>query len=371
MRAKRNTIKCARRFGDRRTRNNNMTREPTSQSSGPRRHALIIALVQEFIATAGPVGSAQIVARHNLGVRGAMVRNMMAELEEAGFVEQPHTSSGRVPTEKAFRYYVDNLHPAVRIGFGDRSQLELKLSNIARDPSGVLRETPRILASMTGQAAMAMAPRLETVTVDRVELVRIREREVLSVFVIRSGLPQNRIVATDRDHTQEELDRMARYLNESIAGRNLDQARNWIAARVREDRARYDRFIADALALAGAIAAPPEYPELYVEGGLQALEQPEFADRSRMRELLRALDDKTALLELLDRALAHDGLTVSIGTENRDPRLANLSVVAASYVAGDAALGSLAIVGPLRMDYDRVIPLVAYAARTIGRLMEH
>ena len=216
-----------------------------------------------------------------------------------------------------------------------------------------------------------MAPRLEASILERVNFVRLRDNQVLAVFVASKGAMQNRIVDTERDHSQDELDRMARYLNESLEGRTLDEARRWIEAQLREERANYDRFMHDALALGEAISDYVGRPELYVEGSLQALEQPEFSDRDKMRELLRALDDKTALLELLERSLTNAGLTVSIGSENYDPRLSSLSVVAASYASGSSALGSLAIVGPVRMDYDRVIPLVEYTARALSRLMEY
>ena len=347
-----------------------MTQETSGNTLSSRQHALVLAAVQEFISTAEPVGSAQIVARHQLGVRAAMIRNMMAELEDSGYLRQPHTSAGRVPTEKAFRYYVDHMVPAARIGFEDRAHIELHYSTAARNLSDVLRDTPRLLSLLTGQAALVMAPRLETSILERVNFVRLRENQVLAVFVAAKGTTQNRIVDTERDHSQDELDRMARYLNESLEGRTLDEARRWIEAQLRQERANYDRFMRDALALGVAIAGYGGRPEVYVEGSLQALEQPEFMDRDRMRELLRALDDKTALLELLERSLANAGLTVSIGSENYDPRLSSLSVVAASYAGGSSALGSLAIVGPVRMDYDRVIPLVEYTARALSRLIE-
>lgn len=347
-----------------------MSQDPPSQTLSNRRHTLLLAAVQEFISTAEPVGSAQIVARHQLGVRSAMVRNMMAELEDGGYLQQPHTSAGRIPTEKAFRYYVDHLAAATRIGFEDRAQIELHYSTAARNISAVLRDTPRLLSLLTGQAALVMSPRLEASILERVNFVRLRDNQVLAVFVAEKGTIQNRIVDTDRDHTQDELDRMASYLNESLGGRTLDEARRWIEAQLHQERANYDRFMRDALALGEAIADYIARPELYVEGSLQALEQPEFSDRTKMRELLRALDDKTALLELLERSLTHAGLTVSIGSESYDPRLASLSVVAASYASGPTALGSLAVVGPVRMDYDRVIPLVEYTARALSRLME-
>ncbi|HVA69367.1 MAG TPA: heat-inducible transcriptional repressor HrcA [Candidatus Binataceae bacterium] len=340
--------------------------------AGRRRHALLLATVQEFIATAEPVGSHQIVSRHPFGVRAAMVRNMMAELEEAGYLRQPHTSAGRVPTDRAFRYYVDHLMGNPRIGFVDRTQIELHYSAEARGLTEVVRDTSRFLALLTGQVALVTAPRLDDVVLERVSFVRLRAHEVLAIFVAVAGKgsAQNRLVQADQDFSQEELDRMARYLNESLQGRSLDEARRWIEERLHEDRARYDGFMRAALALGGAIAGRPAPAEVYVEGSAKVADQPEFTDHNRLRELLRTLEDRTALLDLLERSFAKDGLTVSIGSENFDARLASLSIVATSYQSGAMPLGSLAIVGPVRMDYERLIPLVNYTARALSRRLE-
>ena len=343
-----------------------MTGDAENTLSG-RRHTLLLAAVSEFIATAEPVGSNQIASRHHLGIKSAMVRNMMSELEDAGFLSQPHTSAGRVPTDKAFRYFVDHLSGA-RIGFEDRSQIELHYSGRGRDLALLMRDTPKLLSILTGQAAMVMAPRLESVELESVNFIRIRQQEVLAVFVATNGTVQNRLVATDRDHPQGELDRMAAYLNESLGGRTLDEAREWIEAQLKLERARYDRFVREALVLGEAIAGRAEPIEVYVDGSVQALEQPEFTDPGKVRELLRALDDKTALLELLERSIREQGLMVSIGSEN--PRLSGFAVVAAPYIGGSKPLGSLAIVGPVRMDYERVIPLVEYTARALSKILE-
>ncbi|SRR5579885_17455 len=337
-----------------------------------RRHALLMATVQEFISSAAPVGSQQVAARYSIGVKAAMVRSIMADLEEAGFLAQPHVSAGRVPTDKAFRYYVNHLLLSSRIAFEDRAQIELHYSSRPRDLEDVMRDTPRLLALLTGQAALVMAPRLESMTVERVNFVRLRERQVLAVFVATADTMQNRLIDAERDFSQEELNRMARYLNESLVGRSLDEARRWIERQLMEERAAYDQFMREALSLGeGAIADSLDRTEVYVEGSVKALEQPEFADPERMRELLRALDDKSALLDLLERAIRQKGLMVSIGSENYDPRLAGLSVIAASYATGSTPVGSVAVVGPVRMEYDRVIPLVEYTARTLSRLLEH
>ena len=299
-----------------------------------------------------------------------MVRNLMSELEESGFLMQPHTSAGRVPTEQAFRYFVDHLIPTA-IQFQDRTQIELHYSAPAADLNGVIRDTSRLLALMTGQAALVTTPRLDSLKVEHVSFVRLREREVLTIFVVAAGASQSRVVSTGQDYGQADLDRMSAYLNESLGGLTLRQMREWIERQLNLERATYDQFMRSALVLGGAIANNPVPAEIYVEGSSTALDQPEFADPSRTRELLRALDDKTALLDLLERTLKQSGLTVLIGSENLDARLAGLSVVTAAYASGSNPLGSLAVVGPVRMDYERVIPLVGYTARALSRALEH
>lgn len=350
-----------------------MANSPEKHGLSPRREALLLATVEEFIATAEPVGSSQIASRYSLGVRAAMVRNLMADLEELGYLNQPHPSAGRVPTDKAFRHYVDRVMPQRRIGFEDRAQIELHYSGQSgnTDIAAVMRETSRLLAVLSGQAALVMAPRLEAISLERVSFVRLRERGVLAIFAATAGAVHNQLVETERDYAQSELDRMAGYLNASLHGRTLMEARSWIEARLKEDRARYDRFVREALALGAAVAVRLEGTALYVEGSVQALEQPEFTDRNKLRELLRALEDKTALLDLLERSLKESGPTVSIGTENLDSHLADFSVVSSPYQSGSTPLGSLAVVGPVRMDYQRMIALVDYTARALSRVLDH
>ena len=349
-----------------------MAQDNSKREELPHRlHSLLLAAIHEFIATALPVGSHQLAMRQAVGVRSAMVRNLMAALEEAGFLIQPHTSAGRIPTERAFRYFVDHLTPPLPIAFQDRTQIELHYSAPGSDPNGMIRDTSRLLSLMTGHTAVVIAPRLEAVRIEHVQFIRVREREVLVIFVIAAGGVQTRVVQTDRDYGQTSLDRMADYLNESLRGRTLQQAREWIEHQLRQEQAVYDQLRRAALRLGETIARTASSAEVYIEGSSKALEQPEFADPARMRELLRALDDKTALLDLLERSVPESGAMVSIGSENLAARLSGLSVVAAPYISDAHPLGSLAVVGPVRMDYERVIPLVTYTARALSRALEH
>jgi len=344
----------------------------SSDGLARRRRNLLLAVVQDFIASAEPVGSLHLTSKYNLGVRAATIRSLMAELEVEGYLHQPHTSAGRVPTDKAFRFYVDSIIPNQRyIGFRERTQIEFHYSERAKDLSEVMRDTSRLLALLTGQAAVVVAPRLESVILERVNFVRVmRPRQVLAIFVAQAGSIQSRLIEADQDYSQDELDRMANYLNRCINGQTIEGARRRIEQALSEERARYDNLARAALTLGDAVISRPAPAEVYVEGNAQALDQPEFSDVNKLKDLLRALEDKTALLNLLERSLNGFGLMVSIGSENVDVRLSDLSVVAAAYASGAAPLGSVAVVGPVRMDYDRVIPLVDYTAKALSRVLE-
>lgn len=345
-----------------------MTNERWRGELGRRHHALLLAVIQDFVATAEPVGSQHLVSKYSLGVRAATVRSIMAELETDNFLYQPHTSAGRVPTPKAFRYYVDYLMPQRQIGRNDRVQIEYCYSERSRDLSEVMRETSRLLALLTGQAAVVLTPRFEAIELARVNFIRLREAQVMAVLIARGGGLHTRVIDSGRDYSQEELERMARYLNESLEGRTLEQARAWIEGALKEERVRYDQFIRAALTLGDAVVSRPVPAEVYVERSAKAMQQPEFSDPDKLRELLGALEDKTALLDLLERTLNAGSVEVSIGTEH-GPRLSDLSVVAAAYSKGAMPLGSLGVVGPVRMDYERVIGLVDYTAKALSRVL--
>jgi heat-inducible transcriptional repressor len=346
-----------------------MTNDVWTGDVGRRRHALLLAVIHDFVASAEPIGSHHIVSKYSLGVSAATVRSMMAELEAENYLQQPHTSAGRVPTAKAFRYYVDYVTPKRQIGRNDRVQIEFCYSERSRDLAEVMRETSRLLAVLTGQAAVVLTPRFEAIELRRVNFIRLREAQVMAVLIAMGGGVQSRIIDSGRDYTQDELERMARYLNDCLEGRNLEQARAWIENALKEERTRYDSFVRAALTLGDAAVSRPVPAEVYVEGSAKALQQPEFSDPDKLRELLGALEDKTALLDLLERTLRAGSVEVSIGAEH-DPRLSALSVVAAAYSKGAMPLGSVGVVGPVRMDYERVIALVDYTARVLSRTLE-
>jgi heat-inducible transcriptional repressor len=336
---------------------------------GRRRHALLMAVINDFVKTAEPVGSHHIAAKYTLGVKAATVRNLMAEMEQEDYFYQPHTSAGRIPTDKAFRYYVNHLAPQPQIGQQTRAQIEYHYSERIGDLSAIVRDTTRLLALLTGQAAVVIKPRFEAIQLRAVNFIAVREQQVLVVFVTMSGAVHHQMVDTGRTYLPDELERMAGYLNEIIEGRTLEEARAAIERALGEERARYDRFVREALTLGDAVVSRPVPIEVYVEGSNRILHQPEFNDPDKIRAILDMLEDKAALLDLLERTLTDRGVEVSIGSEHA-PELSGFSVVGAPYSKGSMLLGSIAILGPVRMDYARVIGVVDYTAKALSRVLD-
>jgi heat-inducible transcriptional repressor len=231
----------------------------------------------------------------------------------------------------------------------------------------ILRTASRLLSSLSHYAGVVLAPRPLRDAFRRVDFVRIRPGAVLVILVSSAGAVQNRLVEGGEDHSQDELDRMARTLNERFPGVALSEMRRRVLEEMRADKDDYDRRLREALLLSGRAFEQEGREDLMVEGSANILEVPEFAaDLPKMRQLFRAFEEKGRLVELLDRAMRADGLTVAIGSEARLPGMADVSLVAAAYGGAGAPLGTLGIIGPTRMAYSHVIPLVEATARALS-----
>jgi heat-inducible transcriptional repressor len=344
----------------------------TQTLANARHRDILLALIETHIATAEPVGSRSLGRRCAFSLSPATIRNVMSDLEEEGFLAQPHASAGRVPTEKAYRYYADALLSSPR-PLPPPSPAELRgMRDALRTQEGgvedILRRASRVLSSLSHYAGLVFTPRLAHRSFRRVDLVRLHPGTVLVILVTTAGEVQNHLVEGTEDHPQEALERMARLLNQRFAGMSLPEVRRRILAEMREEKADYDRLLASALALGSrALEGAEGEEELLVEGSSNILEVPEFAaDMEKMRSLFRSFEEKGHLVGLLDRAMEARGLTVVIGAEARLPGMEGVSLVAATYDAGPVPLGTLGILGPTRMDYPHVIPLVQATARALS-----
>lgn len=335
----------------------------------PREREILKAVIQDHILTAEPIGSRTISRRHAFHLSPASIRNIMADLEEQGLLAQPHTSAGRVPTDRGYRFYVDTLMEPEELASRDAERIQAGVTVPMGEAEEMLREAGRVLSSVTQYTCLVMAPRLERNTFSRIEFVQLGRDRLLVVFVCTSGLVQQKVVALEAPISLDELGRITRYLNDVLEGKTLAEIRAFIVARMAEEKTLYDSLLARALELARRAVEDAEEADVYVGGASHIAEQPEFADVAKMRQLFAAFEEKTKLVRILDACLRNVDVTVVIGNEAVIPGLAGVSVIASPYRAGDAIVGAVGIVGPTRMPYARMVPLVRYAARQVSRAL--
>ncbi|MEM6367342.1 MAG: heat-inducible transcriptional repressor HrcA [Myxococcota bacterium] len=344
-----------------------------------RQRDILTAVVEDFIATAEPVGSRTLTRRRSLGLSPATVRNTMADLEDLGLLSAPHASAGRIPTLAGFRIYVERLALRGRISSRDRELVHTLTGAVGTgDTSQVLREAGRVLSTVSRHASLVLMPSLEEVVFESIQFMPLRDSMILAVFVAKSGFIQHRVidagVGTDRD----ELTRMSNYLGSLLGGKRLVEVRVEILRSMNDERARADVMMRSALLLGQKALGDEAEVTVLLEGERTFLDQPEFADIQRMRKLLRAFEEKTLLLKLLDaatsspigaQAASSAETAVVLGSESNERDLADLAAVTATYATGDGAAGRVGIVGPTRMNYGRVIPLVELTAQAVSQTL--
>jgi heat-inducible transcriptional repressor len=339
-----------------------------------REREVLRALVQDYIHTGEPVASQPLLSRHELDCSPATVRSVMSDLEALGFLEKPHASSGRIPTERGYRLYVDSLLKVRPPSPADRDRIE-RLAQRANDVGQLLESTADLLHSMSHHAGVVTTPTAKADPLRQVEFVRLRENRVLAVFVSRAGIVTNKLVQLEFPMEPGELERAANYLTEKLqaaadAETNLAVLRDRILAEMRADQGALHDLLQKALALAESSLSPrPGDERVLVDGEESFLDAPEFANVGKARALLRAFAEKDRILRVLDRVLTAHEVQIFIGAESEFAAIPDVSMVAAPYGRGDRVLGTLAVVGPTRMNYARVIPLVDLTARQISRAL--
>ena len=330
---------------------------------------ILEAVIEDYIATAEPVGSRTITRSHALALSPATVRNVMSDLEEMGFLTSPHTSSGRIPTDKAYRLYVNSILEVKHIARDNREEIQRRCRLAGKDMAEVLKETSRLLSSTSSYMGVVMAPRFGANVFRQLEFVKLSSRRILAILVSQNGSVQNRLIQIDEEILQEDLVRMANYLNELLQGLTITQVRERLLQEMQNEKVRYDTLMSQALSLSEATLGT-EDRELFLEGQANILDQPEFHDAQRMREIFRAFESKGLILDLLDRSMQADGVQIFIGSESHLLRMEGMSLITSTYMTGKDTVGVLGVIGPTRMGYGRVIPIVDYTAKLISRLLE-
>lgn len=330
---------------------------------------ILHAVVSEYLSTGEPVGSETVTRRYGVEVSPATVRTVMSDLEEQGLLRHTHTSAGRIPTDRGLRYYVDTLLRVRSLSQVEKEGIRERVAPSPSDLQQVMQRSTRVLRELSHLAVVVQAPRPESDAISHIEFVRLRDNNLLAVIASGSGQIQNKLVGLEAPLASGDLERINNYLNSLMAGLTLAEVRARIAKEIEDERSAQSGQ--DALLRSRALelvkAAVPDSPvpsaQLLVEGQSNLLAATEDVDRAK--RVLRTLEEKDLLVRLLDRTLSAPGICVFIGAEANFPDLTDISVVAASYGTEGRPLGTIGVIGPSRMNYSKVIPLVDFTAEVI------
>jgi len=335
-----------------------------------RERSVLELIVENYIVFAEPVGSTTIANLMKKKVSSATIRSVMGELEELGFLFKPHAVAGRVPTPKAFRYYVNSLPIPGLPGKKELKALETMLRIRYAYTEEVMADASRALAAIASFPSIVVEPRVDTMLFKEVEFVRMSRYTILIVFVTTSGMVHKRFVESNEDIDQATLDDMKHYMNERFSGLCFHVIKESIIQDMDRDRRAFQdlyRKIQDTLDI---LVGDEEKREVYIEGASKMIGIPEFSDVEKLKELFKALENKERLIQLLDQYQGNDGINVILGSESDMKGMEGMSIIASAYRIDRDSYGVLGIIGPMRMNYSRLIPIVGYTARTVTDLFK-
>jgi len=343
-----------------------MVRNPTDSPLTERAHHLLQVLVKQYIDDGQPVGSKALAKACGLDLSAATIRNIMADLESLGFLRAPHTSAGRVPTVRGYRLFVDSL---ISVQDPERIPISMLQEQISKqtDTQHLLSSVSEFLSGLTSLAGIVTLPRLKHVEVTQLEFLPLSENRVLAILVMNGHDVQNRILQMPRAFGTEELQRIANYLNAHFAGKEISQVRREVLKDLRETHARMDRLMRDAVSMAESVFSDECGDDGYVMvGQTKLMDFEELSNVDKLRQLFEAFSQKRDILQLLDQCMQAGGVQIFIGEESGYRALDDCSVVTSTYTVDGQPVGVLGVIGPTRMAYDKVIPVVDITAKILG-----
>jgi heat-inducible transcriptional repressor len=330
---------------------------------------VLCAVVQNYINSPDPVGSRTVAKKYSLGFSPATIRNIMGDLEDLGFLSQPHTSAGRVPTDRGYRFYVDSLITEgdcanKRLLRGLHKGLETLRDNIEM----LFGETTRTISLLSHYLGVAMSPKPNTAVLKKIDLLRYRADKIAAIIFTDEGMIKNKALSLDLNITQKDLNRIAGYLNSEFSGYSFDEIRLKVLKEMSKEKTMCDSLISKAINICKEAFFLP-YGDLFVAGLSEVLELPDFADFQKIKELSRAIEDKHTIIKLLDKLSESDGVQIIIGSENSLDEMKKLSIVVSTCKEANRPIGVIGIIGPTRMNYSRAISIVDTTAKFISMML--
>jgi heat-inducible transcriptional repressor len=333
---------------------------------------ILTLIIRSYITSGEPVGSRTLAKALEWKLSPATIRNIMSDLEDEGYLAQPHTSAGRIPSEKGYRFYVDNLPDNGRLSKSDERYISRMLAE-SDTPEDVMSRASVVLSTISRNVGIVVAPPMAATVLKHIEFVNLSDGKILVIFVSTSGLLQRQLIRVGERYSQEELDKAGRYLVEKFSGKTLTEIRNELLRMMQVERSLFDRMLSlletwHETLDQGTIAAD----SVYLQGTANIISQPEFADVERMRMLFQMFEEKGRLVKILNECISSghsDGVKIAIGSELGVPDMRDFTLITSSYASSDHTTGFLGIIGPTRMEYERGISIVGYLGRLIGGMI--
>jgi heat-inducible transcriptional repressor len=331
---------------------------------------VLTIIVEEYIATAKPVGSRIVAKKSRSKLSPASIRNTMADLADKELLDQPHTSAGRIPTIKGLRHFLDTILQIPPLSGHEMDAISDHLGHVGSDPSDIFRNTSRVLSSISQQACLVLGPSQGHVQWKHIDFVLLTPGKIMSILVLQGGIVQNKIIDVDVKITSDDLIKYANYLNSHFQGQPLHTVREKIRAQMQAAQQVFDALYQRALDLADKTCSAGSQREIFVEGASNLLTQPDFADIEAMRDIFRLLEERSRLLELVDTIFDERDSRIVIGQEKSWNDLEYCCLVSCPYTISEQTAGMISVIGPVRMNYAKIIPMVDFTAQVLSQMLQ-
>ncbi len=337
---------------------------------GERKKKILRAITDDYISLGEPIGSRTIARKYNLGVGPATIRNEMADLEENGYLEQPHTSAGRIPSDKGYRFYVDALMSIEDLTSGELETIRKEYAVANREIEDLLRITAKIISNISNYTALVLGPQLQKTAFRHIQMIQIAPDEVLVLLVVDPGLVETRVVQIGSAISQRELDDMVSFLNRHLFGLTLREVERTLIEELKKRFFAYNDLVKEAveLLLKGLRNKPSE--RVYIDGVSNILGYPEFYDLNKAKSLFNLIENEHILSNVLQNATSTSGVRVTIGKENVREEIQDCSIITATYEVRGQVIGTIGLIGPKRMNYSKVVTLLEYIATGLSETLK-
>lgn len=335
-----------------------------------RKLSILKAVIDDYIMTGLPIGSRTISRKHGIELSSATIRNEMSDLEELGYLEQPHTSAGRVPSNKAYRFYVDRLMSVAKLNADEAKRIRGYFENRVSEIEQVMERAAQVLSDTTHHISMVLKPQLRKSQIRRIQIVRITEKKAILLVVTSAGLVKDTMIVIPEGTSPDCLEMISNMLTDKLAGKTLEDAEKDLVACIRENAQANSRFVADVLKVIESSVEPQGEQGIVLSGTQNIIDFPEYMSLEKAKNLVSLLETKDMLYDLMKKATKLE-FSITIGTENEAHELYDMSIVTATYKIGGRSLGSFGVIGPTRMDYAKIVSILGYVGNSLNNILSN